>query len=278
MWNWVLDKLLIGPAVSVIMALLSLGLSIDLAQLLTGTFGAHAPMLEATWAIVAIQFIVLLLGAELGGYIAHRLLHEVPLLWSIHRAHHSPEALNFFTNSRDHPLELLMNSVFRGVATSILLGVTLYVTGTSLLPQSLSAFIFFLVFIYSSYAYLSHSHIPMSFGKLNIVLAGPIMHQIHHSAEEHMFDKNYGRTIHIFDWMFGTLYMPRKGESFRFGLNDYSMGKDNPHRNLKQFYFEPFMHMAETWRGQRAAKRSETGKMVANGASDDRAEFPGVNN
>ena len=65
------------------------------------------------------------------------------------------------------------------------------------------------------------------------------MHQIHHSAESHMFNKNYGMTTHLYDWVFGTLYLPRRGEVFRWGLNDDEYGADNPYLTPREFYLKP---------------------------------------
>jgi hypothetical protein len=37
-----------------------------------------------------------------------------------------------------------------------------------------------------------------------------------------------------------TLYLPAKGEEYRWGLNDEEHGLNNPHLALRKFYFEPF--------------------------------------
>ena len=46
----------------------------------------------------------------------------------------------------------------------------------------------------------------------------------------------------IFDWMFGTLYVPAKDEQYRWGLNEAERGDANPHRTLRDFYCEPFRY------------------------------------
>jgi sterol desaturase/sphingolipid hydroxylase (fatty acid hydroxylase superfamily) len=90
---------------------------------------------------------------------------------------------------------------------------------------------------------LTHSHIPVSFGgRFNILIGGPVMHQIHHGADEKHHDKNIGGApTYIFDWLFGTLYLPVRGEKIRFGLNDEEFGPKNPHRTVKDFYLEPLV-------------------------------------
>jgi hypothetical protein len=44
---------------------------------------------------------------ELGFYWAHRWLHEVPLLWRFHAIHHSAVQIDWLTNTRAHPLDVL---------------------------------------------------------------------------------------------------------------------------------------------------------------------------
>jgi len=70
-----------------------------------------------------------------------------------------------------------------------------------------------------------------------------VMHQIHHSAEVRHRDKNFSVTLGLFDWIFGTMYIPEKGEVYRWGLNEEELGDKNPHLRLKDFYLEPFQRM-----------------------------------
>ena len=44
------------------------------------------------------------------------------------------------------------------------------------------------------------------------------MHQIHHSDNPVHYDKNYGVSLAIWDWIFGTLYIPARDETVQFGL------------------------------------------------------------
>ncbi len=42
--------------------------------------------------------------------------------------------------------------------------------------------------------------------------------------------------------MFGTLYLPEKGEQYRWGLNESEIGANNPHMTMRAFYLEPLQH------------------------------------
>ena len=81
----------------------------------------------------------------------------------------------------------------------------------------------------------------MSFGPLDHVFMSARMHQIHHSAEIHHRDKNFGGTMSLFDWIFGTAYRPARDEQFRLGMSPDEIGVNNPHRSLRALYAEPFL-------------------------------------
>src|SRR5581483_8489128 len=60
---------------------------------------------------VGLQFIEFLVLADLFGYWAHRLQHEIGRLWRIHAVHHSSTELNWLSSVRVHPFnEALQNT------------------------------------------------------------------------------------------------------------------------------------------------------------------------
>jgi sterol desaturase/sphingolipid hydroxylase (fatty acid hydroxylase superfamily) len=196
-----------------------------------------------------VQVVFTFLGSEFGFYIFHRLEHENPILWRIHAVHHSAEKLNFFTSNRDHPVETILITFARIFGVGLFLGIVLYLGGLKLLPQTFFFASVYSVCIHGFYAGHSHSHLPISFGPvLNVLIGGPVMHQIHHSAEDHMFNRNYGMATNIYDWLFGTLYMPRAGEVYRWGLNDLEYGARNPHQTVQDFYLKPVLEAMATAR------------------------------
>jgi sterol desaturase/sphingolipid hydroxylase (fatty acid hydroxylase superfamily) len=49
----------------------------------------------------------------------------------------------------------------------------------------------------------------------------PAHHQVHHSSNPKHFNKNFGSCLALWDWMFGTLYVPGKErEPLTFGFAD----------------------------------------------------------
>lgn len=247
--NFLPTNLLVRPLMDVVQLVLVIALGGELATVfaegLRNVFGSVLQLSPPVAAVVAIQVLLSFFGSEFGVYVFHRWEHENPLLWRIHSVHHSAEKLNYFTAVRDHPLETVAITLSKMIGVAIYVGLVLFVTGISLHPQTI--FYTGLVFVcfHGFYAGHSHSHLPISFGPiLDVLIGGPVMHQIHHSAEAHMFNKNYGMATNVYDWLFGTLYMPRRGETYRWGLNEDEYGINNPHQTLRDFYLKPVSEVA----------------------------------
>ena len=77
-----------------------------------------------------------------------------------------------------------------------------------------------LVFFIYVYVHLQHSQLWISFtGWLGHLFMSPAHHQIHHSRNPAHFNKNLGSCLALWDWMFGTLYIPaRQPEKLEFGV------------------------------------------------------------
>ena len=61
--------------------------------------------------------------------------------------------------------------------------------------------------------HLQHSHVPVHYPKwLSLLVLSPQLHQIHHSSLPRHLDKNFAEHWAFWDWMFGTLYLPRQRE------------------------------------------------------------------
>lgn len=88
---------------------------------------------------------------------------------------------------------------------------------------------------------LGHSHLHISYGRLlNHLFISPAHHQIHHSANPAHFNKNNGSLLAIWDYIFGTLYLPTVGSKLSYGL---SPSEKNIHHSVKSFYIEPLISL-----------------------------------
>ncbi|MFT6906390.1 MAG: sterol desaturase/sphingolipid hydroxylase (fatty acid hydroxylase superfamily) [Oleiphilaceae bacterium] len=169
--------------------------------------------------IVVSYTVVLILASDLMRYFLHRLFHEIPLLWSFHKLHHSAEVMTPLTLYRSHPIEVMLSLLRDFLTIGLVSGVFFYVFGESvdaelILGVNAGRFIFNL-----AGANLRHSHVWLSYGqRLEKIFISPAQHQIHHSDNFNHYNKNYGSQFALWDWIFGTLYVTNGREKLTFGL------------------------------------------------------------
>jgi sterol desaturase/sphingolipid hydroxylase (fatty acid hydroxylase superfamily) len=182
--------------------------------------GIEQPLLGSPGPItVCIFTVTMLLVYDLSYYLYHLGQHKIPLLWELHKVHHSAEVLVGITKDRVHPLDELMNRIWDGFIPGICFGLW---TVISLNPVEVTIF-GINVYIMRNILmmdFVRHTHFDMSFGALNHIVLCPRWHHVHHSIDPKHFDKNFGLAFSIWDRFFGTLYVPNKDENFRYGLTD----------------------------------------------------------
>lgn len=190
--------------------------------------------------------IVLFLTQDICRYWNHYLHHETRFLWPFHAVHHSAEVMTPLTFLRAHPLCYALQSIFMSAAMGLVQGLILYV-----LIGPLEVWVYFAGFwAFNAYVFfgshLRHSHIWNSYGPvLEHVLISPAQHQVHHSSDPKHHDKNYGEVFAIWDWMFGTLYVPEGPEDLTFGIADgEGVRIDQLHPTLRNAMIGPF---EEVW-------------------------------
>jgi sterol desaturase/sphingolipid hydroxylase (fatty acid hydroxylase superfamily) len=187
-------------------ALIKWGALVVVAGLALAAQGLVPPTLRA--AIQAqpdgLEFVEVLLLADLGFYAAHRLFHAVPWLWRFHQVHHSSEQLDWLATYRVHPLDQVVNSALI-IGPAVMLGFS----AGPMLAYGL---------IYRWHAVLLHSNVGVDFGPLRWIFASPAFHHWHHADEPEAYDRNFGGQLVLFDWLFGTLNMKRRGLPARYGL------------------------------------------------------------
>ena len=153
--------------------------SIGLTNLLTLPF-----WLALTVAFVALDFVT---------YLQHRLLHWVPLLWRMHRVHHSDPNFDLSTGVRFHPGEILLSYALK--AGAILL-----------LGASAEAVICYEIALSSS-ALFTHANVrfpPIFDRALRYAIVTPDMHRIHHSVDSVEHNHNFGFFLVFWDRVLGS--------------------------------------------------------------------------
>lgn len=136
-----------------------------------------------------VYWLSMFLLADLGGYWAHRMSHEVNLFWGGHVVHHQSEDYNLSVALRQSSLETVWTFSF--VLPLAFLG---YETLDFAL---MSAYI-------TLYQFWIHTESIKKMGWFEYIFNTPSHHRVHHGRDPKYIDKNHGRTLIIWDKMFGT--------------------------------------------------------------------------
>lgn len=182
--------------------------------------------------------IAVVLAIDLAVWTTHYLQHKIELLWQFHQVHHSAEVLTPVTVYRMHPVDLF----FTGIVTTALIGLALagFTYMTQGQPSELTVMnVNVVIFAFYLVGYnLRHSQVWLSYPPwLSYILISPAQHQIHHSIDEKHWDRNMGLIFAFWDWVFGTLYVPKGFEKLEYGI---SRDEPNPFNSAIDFYIKPF--------------------------------------
>lgn len=174
----------------------------------------HAPLFLA---------VLLWLPTDFANYWLHRIFHAWSRLWPLHAVHHSAEVLTPFTTYRHHPLETLISVAGQTVVIGLIQGPLIGTAAQSATVAEIAGINACFVIANAALAALHHSHVWLSYGPwLERFIISPAQHQIHHSIHQDHYDKNFGNSLALWDWMFGTLYIIRGTEAVKFGLDGES--------------------------------------------------------
>lgn len=141
----------------------------------------------------AVPVLAAILLIDLASYWRHRLEHT-RALWPIHATHHADEAMNWLSVRRKHPLGEALGMMIDSVPV-ILLGLPYWAIAAAYLLRAW-------------WAYFIHADVPWTLGPLGKVLISPAAHRLHHIRDEQLMGTNFGNTVTLWDWMFGTYVDP----------------------------------------------------------------------
>jgi len=170
-------------------------------------------------------------------YIVHRFMHKWPILWALHKVHHSATVLTPMTVFRTHPLEGIIFSLRSAITQAIGISLFFYLFGNLVSLYTIvgvNVFVFVFNILGSN---LRHSHIGIRYWKwLEYIFISPAQHQLHHSVAFEHHDKNFGAALAVWDWLFGSLHHSVEFETLHLGIKKDQ--KEITH-NLRNLYFDP---------------------------------------
>ncbi len=155
----------------------------------------------------------------------HWATHKVPVLWRLHRVHHSDHDIDASTAIRFHPLEIVF-SIFVKAAAVILLGAP-------------AVLVVIFEGVVNGTALFNHANfkLPLWLDKIiRPILVTPDMHRVHHSVDVGETNSNYGFALSVWDRVFGTyIDQPAAGhDKMIIGLKEYqNEGPENLLWSLK---------------------------------------------
>ena len=148
---------------------------------------------------------------DLFRYWVHRALHQVPVLWRLHRIHHADPDYDLTTGLRFHPLEALLSG-----AVGLCLVVMLGAAPVAVLVSEAIAIV---------NGFFAHGNAGMSDRLdrcLRTLIVTPDMHRVHHSTDIVESNRNYSSVFSIWDRLFGS-YVAQPGlghAGMSIGLDD----------------------------------------------------------
>ncbi len=155
------------------------------------------------------QFLLLFLLADLIQWGVHVMLHRVDWMWQFHKVHHSVTEMGFAAHLRFHWMETIFYK------TALYLPLTMIGFGI----KDLFLLHAFTILI----GHINHSNIKISWGPLKYVLNNPVMHIWHHAKDlpkNIKYGMNYGISLSIWDYIFGTAHIPYDGRDIELGFDE----------------------------------------------------------
>ena len=200
--------------------------------------GITATLTSGNIAIKALYTLLFFIAYDFGRFLAHSVLHDVPVLWEFHKVHHSAEVLTPMTSFRAHPIDLAVMAWGSGLTTGIMAWLFhRFIDSSAGVYTFLGLHMIF--WIGNLIGNLRHWQVWLSYGDtLNRWLISPAHHQLHHSAEPQHHGCNRGFEIAVWDRLYGTLCVPTtQPQTFKMGLGD---GTDGQWNTVGRLYFWPF--------------------------------------
>ena len=152
-----------------------------------------------------LQILLLLTLFDFAQWCIHNLLHRVPVLWEFHKVHHSIVELDWIGNWRFHWFEIV-------VYKTLLYPVAAFFGFSGIA-------MFWYGIVNTLVGHFAHANLHVRIGPLKYLVNSPEMHIWHHThPDSGPMDRNFGITLAVCDWLFGTAYVPVRHDPERLGF------------------------------------------------------------
>jgi len=173
--------------------------------------------------------VLAMLSLDLTIYIQHVLFHRIPVLWRLHRMHHTDMDLDVTSGARFHPIEILLSMLIKLAAIAFI-------------GAPAAAVLLFEV-VLNAGAMFNHANlrIPVKLDALaRLIVVTPDMHRVHHSIIQRETNSNFGFNLPWWDYICGTYRaQPREGhQAMTIGLKQY---REDQRQSLHWLIMLPFI-------------------------------------
>lgn len=211
-------------------------------------FGPPPVGREPSWLVFAFTTLCQIVALDFGYWLAHYAFHRSEILWEFHKVHHSAEVMTPATELRQHPVELVAFPIVFGLTTGLTFAAMSQLFGPEAQKLGVMGQTAIMAAHLATFHHLRHSHVAMPFtGFWGRLFHSPAHHQIHHSADPRHFDRNMGYLFSLWDWLAGTLVMPKKGEKITLGIGHEGAAHDS----VRATMWLPFRNAWRLMRGRR---------------------------
>ena len=165
-------------------------------QSLTASIAELPLLAQIALAFLAQEFLI---------YWGHRFSHEIPFLWRFHSVHHSSEKLDWLAGERRHPID--------GAIMAFFVGVPLLFLGFDLID------LLWLGVFNSLWDMTIHANLRWRLRFMQGLWVTTEYHHWHHVADQNIRNRNYAGALPVFDWLFGTYYLPKDKSPSGYGID-----------------------------------------------------------
>ena len=152
------------------------------------------------------QGLLYLVASDFALYWIHRGFHR-GFLWKYHAVHHASEDVEWISAARFHPVNLALGTITVDVVS---------------LMSGISPEIFIVLGPFTTMASVFvHANLDWTLGPLKYIFVSPVAHRWHHARS--VQGANFASTFMVWDWMFGTFYMPQGVLPGNYGIADRRM-------------------------------------------------------
>jgi len=218
------------------------------------SFANHwPPMIDHVFSSSIISFLFLFVFKDFASFLSHYLSHKVPFLWEFHKIHHSARKLNPITGYRFHFIDAIWFDFFEAVLVMGFLCILSLITKTSITVELFKGLIIVAI-LANLMEHFRHSFIWISYGRYwSYIFLSPAQHQIHHSIAPEHLNKNLGHYFSFWDFLFGTLFVPKEKTTLELGLvNENGIASDEYTKTNWELIWGPFyLSLAVLFRGEK---------------------------